>query len=142
MICRDDLLVTEVAKSNEHPFRVASEIMTEFAIFLVSGVNFPGLLVVVVYRLPRAEHFSKFLERISQYLALAPRCILAGDFNYDLSDINSVGHELVFGLESNDFQVIRFGETFFIREVPRSWIFVLSLVDRWTTLQFLRAISP
>lgn len=113
IICRNSLVATPVAVSKERLFTVASEVLTEFAIFLVNGISFSSILVVVVYRPPRSQHFSKFLSQISDFLALAPRCLIAGDFNYDLQNADSLGHDLISSLADLDFRVIRFGSTFF-----------------------------
>ena len=96
LIYRDDLIVTEVAASSEQPFRVLSEIHTEFVIYLINGVNFDSIFVVVVYGPPKVEQFGEFLDRFSEFLGLTPKCIIAGDLNYDLCKATSIGHSELF----------------------------------------------
>lgn len=113
VICKNVYVISEVAVSKEFLYRVPSEVQTEFAVYLVNGISLQSLLVVVVYRPPRAEHFSAFMARISEFLALAPRCVIAGDFNYNLLESDSDGHELCANLVELDFHILRFGPTYF-----------------------------
>lgn len=112
LICRDDCLVEVLLSSKENVFPSVDGIAVEFCVMLVSSARFPSLIVIVVYRPPRAEHFSRFLESISEFLSFSPRCVIAGDFNYNLNDPLTDGHLLLEQLHLLDFRTLRFGSTF------------------------------
>lgn len=113
LICRADMNVELVACSSEKLYPVKSQIPSEYCLFSVSSVSIQSILVLIVYRPPGSAHFSSLLDSVSEFLGLAPRVIIMGDFNYNLGDPTSDRHMLIEALAEMDFKVIRFGNTFF-----------------------------
>lgn len=113
MIARSEFLVCPLCLSSETVFDVRCEISSEFAVFSISSHFRSTFVVCVVYRPPQSLHFSCLLDSIHESLACCPITTIAGDFNYNLLDSESDGHDLVLFLSELYFWIFRFGSTFF-----------------------------
>lgn len=115
LICKSDMCFDFVSCSSERLFQIKSDIPAEYCLFLVSSLFVTPILVLVVYRPPCSAHFSFLMDSVGEFTGVAPRVMIMGDFNYNLADPLSSGQQLVETFTELNFQVLRFGNTFFYK---------------------------
>lgn len=112
-LCRSSYIVRPLSTSSEKICESVTDIPAEYALYHVSGPDIGFLLVLVVYRPPNSASFALLFERVAEFLCLAPRCLVMGDFNYDLGSLSSETANFLHHLEILGFHLTRFGNTYF-----------------------------
>lgn len=113
LLVRSTFLVRVVSVSAEKICERATDIPAEYALYHVSSVEFGCLLVLLVYRPPGTASYSALFDVVSEFLCLAPRCLIMGDFNYRLNSDSIESTEFLRSLDDLGFLLARFGPTYF-----------------------------